>query len=209
VALAAPALCGVLLLAACGSPSPTAPSRSGAATGHPAPVASPSAPPSASASPAATAVEPVTGRGSEPVRMSIGAIDIDSRVQPVGAPDRVLEIPPKPWVVGWWKGGVGPGSGQGTVVLVAHLDSRTYGTGPFARARDLSVGDPMTLTDNDALVHDYRVASVETYLKKALPYEQIFTQSGPERVVIVTCGGEYHRDSGGWDSNVVVTFTPA
>jgi hypothetical protein len=141
--------------------------------------------------------------------MSIGAIDIDSRVTPVGAPDRVLEIPSKPWVVGWWKGGVGPGSGRGTVVLVAHLDSRTYGTGPFARAKELSVGDPMTLTDDDALAHDYRVASVETYLKRALPYEQIFAQSGPERVVIVTCGGEYHRDSGGWDSNVVVTFTPA
>jgi hypothetical protein len=44
----------------------------------------------------------------------------------------------------------------------------------------------MTLTDDDALVHDYRVASVETYLKKALPYEQLFAQSGPEGVVTCT-----------------------
>ena len=103
---------------------------------------------------------------------------------------------------------MGPGAGRGSVVLVAHLDSRKYGTGPFSRAKDLNVGDPMTLTDKTDVVHQYRVESVETYLKKALPYEQLFAQSGPERVVIVTCGGEYHRDSGGWDSNVVVSFTP-
>jgi hypothetical protein len=53
------------------------------------------------------------------------------------------------------------------------------------------------------------VAAVETYLKERLPYERLFDQSGPPRVVLVTCGGEYRRDAGGWDSNVVVTFTPA
>ena len=31
----------------------------------------------------------------------------------------------------------------------------------------------------------------------------------PERVVLVTCGGTYDRDHGGWDSNVVVTFVQA
>jgi hypothetical protein len=43
----------------------------------------------------------------------------------------------------------------------------------------------------------------------ALPYEELFRQSGPERVVFVTCGGTYNRSGGGWDSNVEVTFRPA
>jgi sortase (surface protein transpeptidase) len=120
----------------------------------------------------------------------------------------VLEIPAKPWVVGWWRDGVGAGSDSGTAVLVAHLDSREYGVGPFARATDLRRGDRMTLTAGAAEL-TYEVAAVETYLKERLPYERLFDQSGPPRVVLVTCGGEYRRDAGGWDSNVVVTFTPA
>ena len=90
---------------------------------------------------------------------------------PVGTVDRVLEIPPRPWDVGWWEDGVGLGSPQGTVVLVARLDS------------------------------------VETYSKEVLPYEELFAQDGPGRVVPVTCGGTY-RSSAGWDSDVVVTLTP-
>ena len=76
------------------------------------------------------------------------------------------------------------------------------------RAKDLHVGAPMTLRDNQGDAQHYRVSAVETYLKQVLPYEEIFAQSGSPRVVLVTCGGQYDRDAGGWDSNVVVTFTP-
>ena len=119
-----------------------------------------------------------------------------------------MEIPAEPWIVGWWKDGVGVGAGRGTVVLVAHLDSRRYGAGPFVRAKNLSHGDSAVITDVTGVVHRYRVATVDTLLKRSLPYEQLFNQSGGERVVIVTCGGQYNRDAGGWDSNVVVTFVP-
>ena len=151
---------------------------------------------------------PPAERGRAPEGITIPDIDVRSNVQPVGTVDRVLQIPPKPWEVGWWEAGVGQGSDHGTTVLVAHLDSRTYGVGPFARAKDLRVGAPMTLRDSQGEVQRYRVSAVETYLKQGLPYEEIFAQTGPPRVVLVTCGGQYNRDAGGWDSNVVVTFTP-
>jgi sortase (surface protein transpeptidase) len=147
-------------------------------------------------------------RGRAPDLITIPAIDVRSNVQPVGTVDRVLQIPPKPWEVGWWGAGVGQGSDHGTTVLVAHLDSRTYGVGPFARAKDLRVGAPMTLRDAQGDAQRYRVSAVDTYLKQVLPYEEIFAQTGPPRVVLVTCGGQYNADAGGWDSNVVVTFTP-
>ena len=92
--------------------------------------------------------------------------------------------------------------------MTAHLDSRQYGTGPFARAKDLQPGAQMGLTDKEGVERNYLVSGVETYRKQALPYERLFSQDGPERVVLVTCGGTYDRDSGGWDSNVVVTFIP-
>lgn len=144
-----------------------------------------------------------------PAAIRIPSISIDSQVEPVGAEDRVLQIPPQPWVVGWWKDGVGPGQGRGTVVLTAHLDSRQYGVGPFVRADDLKPGEPMTLVDAEGTPHEYRVAAVDTFRKQALPYAELFDQGSPERVVFVTCGGAYDRRNGGWDSNVVVTFAKA
>lgn len=146
--------------------------------------------------------------GRAPALLTIPSIDVSSQVEPVGTVDRVLQIPPEPWVVGWWEAGVGQGSDHGTTVLVAHLDSHTYGAGPFVRATDLEPGDRMTLRNSDGVPQRYRVAAVDTYLKQALPYQRIFAQTGPPRVVLVTCGGDYHADAGGWDSNVVVTFTP-
>lgn len=92
-------------------------------------------------------------------------------------------------------------------MLVAHLDSRVYGAGPFVRATELRLGDRMTLATGSTEL-TYEVTAVETYLKEQLPYERLFDQSGPPGVVLVTCGGEYREDSGGWDSNVVVTFMP-
>jgi sortase (surface protein transpeptidase) len=191
----------VLVVAGCAAPRIEAPAREPSATATAAPVASPSA------SPAAEAATPAE-RGWAPARITIPDIDVRSNVQSVGTVDRVLQIPPKPWEVGWWEAGVGQGSDHGTTVLVAHLDSRTYGVGPFARAKDLRVGAPMTLRDAQGQAQRYRVSAVDTYLKQVLPYEEIFAQTGPPRVVLVTCGGQYNRDAGGWDSNVVVTFTP-
>lgn len=67
----------------------------------------------------------------------------------------------------------------------------------------------MVMVDTEGIRHRYRVERVDIFRKTALPYEDLFRQSGPERVVLVTCGGTYDRDHGGWDSNVVVTFVQA
>jgi sortase (surface protein transpeptidase) len=191
----------VLAFAGCAGPRAETPATDPSATATAAPVTASSASP-----PAKAAAAPERGRAPE--RITIPDIDVRSTVQPVGTVDRVLQIPPKPWEVGWWEAGVGQGSDHGTTVLVAHLDSRTYGVGPFARAKDLRVGADMTLRDEPGDAQRYRVSAVDTYLKQGLPYEELFAQTGPPRVVLVTCGGQYDRDAGGWDSNVVVTFTP-
>jgi sortase (surface protein transpeptidase) len=139
------------------------------------------------------------------VALALPTIGIDASVVPVGTdPNGVLDVPPEPWVVGWWSDGVAPGEGTGTVVLDAHLDSHQYGTGPFARVTDLTAGDPATIRDNAGGSHQYQVSEVATYQRTALPVEDLFRQTGPERVVLVTCGGTYRPDAGGWDSNIIV-----
>ncbi len=55
----------------------------------------------------------------------------------------------------------------------------------------------------------YRVTSVEEVAKKALATEsQAFQQTGPHRLVLITCTGDFHRDRGGYDSNLVVVAKP-
>ena len=54
----------------------------------------------------------------------------------------------------------------------------------------------------------YRLEQVATYANGELPSERVFRQGGPERLVVVTCGGSF-SDTRGWDSNVVALFKPA
>lgn len=170
------------------------------------PIAAPTAQPSPSVPSAASLRH---GRApTPPVGIRIPAIDIDSAVDDVGTEDRVLQLPPQPWVVGWWRDGARRGGNPGTIVLAAHLDSGDYGTVPFARAGDLPRGAAAAMVDAQGLTHRHRVERVDTFRQAALPCEDLFRQSGPERVVLVTCGGTYGRSHGGWDSNVVVTFLP-
>ena len=43
---------------------------------------------------------------------------------------------------------------------------------------------------------------------QALP-EELFARTGPERLWIITCGGEYLPDEGGYQQNLVVTAVPS
>jgi sortase (surface protein transpeptidase) len=70
------------------------------------------------------------------------------------------------------------------------------------------VGDTVTLR-GDGHRAAYRVVSVQLVAKKALSSDShAFDQTGDHRLVLITCGGGYHRDRGGYDSNLVVTGIP-
>jgi hypothetical protein len=45
--------------------------------------------------------------------------------------------------------------------------------------------------------------------RKALATQsRAFKQTGPHRLVLITCTGNFHRDRGGYDSNLVVIGKP-
>ncbi len=53
-----------------------------------------------------------------------------------------------------------------------------------------------------------RSSSRESILKKRLPYEELFAVDGPPRLTLISCGGYYDPDNGGYQDNVVVTAVP-
>jgi hypothetical protein len=119
-------------------------------------------------------------------------------------PERALIPPDDINTVGIWEQGARPGAGQGAVTLVVHRDSLEQGAGPFAELEKLPLGATVELDG-----HNYEMVEVVDYVKERLPAETIFDQHGPEKLVIVTCGGDFDPAGNGWDSNVVATFIPS
>jgi hypothetical protein len=144
-----------------------------------------------------------------PVRITVDAVGIDSVVRAVGvAADGQMELPPNPEVLGWYRFGPAPGAAAaGSAVLAGHLDSRRYGIGPLVRLRDVEPGDLVEVALSDGSRTTYRVEAVTRYDQQALPAE-LFARDGAPRLRLITCGGDYDVDAGGYQQNLVVTAVP-
>ncbi len=147
---------------------------------------------------------------ADPVRIRIPALDVSANVIPVGVDEEnAMVIPEDIMEVGWYEFGPAPGSSSGSAVLVAHRDGRVQGRGVFYSLGTLDVDDPIIVTDDAGKRMEYRVVARESIPKKKLPIEEVFSKEGAPRLTLITCGGYYDRDNGGYQDNVVVTAVPA
>jgi Sortase domain len=160
-----------------------------------------SASPSATATPTPSAPETSTTPSRAPVvptRLRLG--DIDAPVIPIELEGTSLTPPPDPDVLGWW--GRRAGARHGTTLLTGHTVHT--GGGTF---------DDLELTPVGQLAHvngfTYRVTSVEVISKDALARRapKLFSQTGPPKLVLVTCE-DYDPATGHYASNVVVVLEP-
>lgn len=142
-----------------------------------------------------------------PYTLRIPRIDVDAPVVPIESnEDRVLLPPRDPSVAGLWGDGAAPGASEGSAVLVGHT-VRNNGGGIFDDMGSLRRGDTIEVEgSNSALT--YRVQSVDVLSKDdvARDAEQIFTQSGPGRLVVITCDD---WDGTVWRSNIITIAAPA
>lgn len=152
---------------------------------------------------------PSAPRAPRAVRVQVAKAGIDAAVRPVGVTrDGQMALPPNPEVLGWYRFGPAPGAGTGSAVLAGHLDSKRFGLGPLVGLREVEVGDPVRVKRSDGGLERYTVVNVRRYDRQSLP-GQLFARTGPERLQIVTCGGEYLPDEGGYQLNLVVTAVPS
>lgn len=153
-------------------------------------------------------LDPAQGRGGEirgAFSLQIPKLDVDAPVVSIqNNADRVLVPPRDPTVVGWWSEGVAPGSQSGSAVLVGH--SVRTGGGALNELVELGEGDTIEIKGSESSL-TYKVQSVEVLSKDDLARhaEDIFNQSGPGRLVVVTCED---WDGSVWQSNVVTIATP-
>ncbi|WIX83442.1 class F sortase [Amycolatopsis carbonis] len=118
--------------------------------------------------------------------------------------DGILPIPRGLGDAAWW--GARLGSKQGAAVLSGHVN--WAGTkGPFDDLWRVRTGDNVSIVDSSGGRWLYRVTGAATVRKEQLPEQapQWFAQSGPHRLVLVTCGGDYVGGTEGYDENRIVT----
>jgi hypothetical protein len=150
--------------------------------------------------PVARPVEPAA-----PVRVRIGPAD--APVVAVGVDERgEMAVPAAVHTVGWYRFGPRPGA-PGSSVLAGHLDDRVQGPGEFAALHAAEVGDVVEVDLADGATLRFRVQTVEEVAKAALP-DRLFTRSGPARLALVTCGGDFDPGTRSYQRNVVVTAEP-
>ena len=143
-----------------------------------------------------------------PVRLVVKSVGIDVPVRAVGvAADGQMELPPDPATIGWYRFGPGPSDGQGAVVLGGHLDSKQYGVGPLVRLRKLRTGQLIRISSYDGRSTTYRVDQIREIPKRRLALADLFDRAGTPRLQIITCGGRYEPDNGGYQQNLVVSAT--
>lgn len=160
-------------------------------------AAAPEAPP-AQAAP----VGPTTLPRSEPVRIQIPAIGVDSDLMDLGLdPDGTLEVPPDGFPAGWYTGAPTPGE-LGPAVIAGHVSWR--GPGVFYDLHRLSVGDQVTVSRADGTAAVFRVTRVEQYPKEAFPTQEVYGDIDHAGLRLITCGGVFNRRTGSHDDNIVV-----
>jgi Sortase domain len=143
-----------------------------------------------------------------PARLVVESVGIDVPVRAVGvAADGQMELPPDPATIGWYRFGPAPAERRGAVVLGGHLDSLQYGVGPLVRLRKVRTGQLIRISAYDGRTTTYRVDGVREIPKRRLALEDLFDRSGSPRLRIVTCGGRYEPDNGGYQQNLVVSAT--
>lgn len=146
--------------------------------------------------------------GSPPIGLEIPALDLVSEVVPVGVDsDRQVVIPEDIAQVGWYRFGATPGTGLGSSVIVGHRDGRNFGIGAFYDLDRLNVGDPVSVTNEAGELVSYEVTGVESIKKTKLPMRELFRETGPETLTLISCIG-FYEPGVGYEANIIVSAKP-
>ncbi|OIJ24265.1 class F sortase [Nocardioides luteus] len=140
-----------------------------------------------------------------PVRLEIPAIGLDRRLLRLGLDEhKKLQVPTMAQAdrPGWYRYSPTPGD-VGPSVIAGHVDS-THGPAVFYRLRELEQGDTIRVHRADGRLAVFTVTKVRLVRKNRFPTDEVY---GPIRYAglrLITCGGDYDQDHGGYQRNLVV-----
>jgi len=140
-----------------------------------------------------------------PIALTVDDLGISQGVLPVGLEDDGTMEVPDVADIGWYFHGATPGH-PGATVLVAHVWWHKT-AGPFHRLGALEPGARIEVGGEDGTIHEYTVTKRTMYDKDKLPGD-LWRKSGPETLVLITCGGTLNQATRRYESNIVVYAVP-
>ena len=143
---------------------------------------------------------------SRPVSLTIPLISVKTNLITLGlAQGGAMQVPSSTTVAGWYTGSPRPGS-IGSAIIVGHIDSET-GPGVFYRLSELRGGDDVFVRRADGTTAEFRVTSIQTYLKDQFPTGQVYGPTPDAELRLITCGGAFDSATRHYLSNIVVYAT--
>lgn len=174
--------------------------------------ASPAEPPAAPAPtppgrrPASLADQP--DGAPAPARLLVPEVGLDVPVDAVGvAADGQMAVPEDADRAGWYRYGPEPGTPEGSAVIAGHVDDRS-GPGAFLALTAAEKGDEVVVELADGTSTTYRVVARTTVAKPELAVDDLFRRDGPSLLHLVTCAGEWSRQTGRYTDNLDITAEP-
>lgn len=123
------------------------------------------------------------------------------------AGDGTLQIPDGVGKAALW--GAALDAQAGATLIAGHINWAGV-AGPFAELWGAQAGQTVTVVDGSGKRLSFVVDQVLTVDKDNLPQhaDELFGQTGPHRLVLVTCGGKWVGGALGYDQNRVVIAHP-
>jgi hypothetical protein len=162
-------------------------------------------------------------RVGEPRRLLVPALGVDAAFERIGLDRRgtrdasgrlPLGNPSDRTRAGWYAEGPRPGSGRGTVLTNGH----TYrnGSAIFREdfARRVALGQVIEIRQDNGSLCSYRITQVWREIDAARDYpelvvsQHLYDFSGPERLLLATCGGRWDDDADTYEDITVLLAAP-
>lgn len=147
--------------------------------------------------------------GIEGMAMSVGG-DI-AAVDPIQLTDTGTLIPPSDVSrLGWYSASAVPGAAgaSGTSVITGHINYQGQGTGYAARFANMKPGDEFEIYI-DGAPQTFRVSQAPYRLPKGSDFPpEVNDSTGPNRLVLITCGGQFVGGALGYADNIITVAEP-
>ena len=139
-------------------------------------------------------------------RLVIPRIGVDAVIQPLGRDSHgAVASPSKLDAVGWFDQSSSPGL-AGDAILDGHLGLPGQ-PAVFRSLNLLRAGDEVHVIWPDGRTVAFRVTSAETVDANAHP-AGLFARSGPARLSLITCAGEWENALATYSQRLIVTAVP-
>ncbi|MDZ5713671.1 class F sortase [Jeotgalibacillus haloalkalitolerans] len=138
-----------------------------------------------------------------PSKLDIPSIGLSAPVEKVGLTETgEMAVTESFETTGWYEKGYKPGS-QGNAVIGGHVDSYE-GAAIFYDLQFLSVGDEIIVSDENGEQLVFVVTEMVEYPWDDAPVEEIFGYTTDRSLNLITCTGDYDRDSNNYNQRLVV-----